>query len=980
MDGSTLTFHSAMSPPKAAQAPTLSGIEQALGFQVITANYIGAPEAYSWMPNGYTISNLETGAPVVSVGPGFFLSTGGLPGDFNTSGSFTVVHGTPGYDLLTQTVQAALPNAGATNDAAVLEITFDSAALGGATAISFDIIFGSEEYPVYVDSSFVDIAAVYMNGVNYALFNDNPNQPLSITSSTVFTDSNWISNTNNLYNVEYNGFSTVLTVTAPIQEGLNELIIGIADTGDSSLDSGIFVGNIQPVGSGISGSYIWVYGTIFDDLFEATTAPEIYDISLGGIDQICGTPAELNNDIIYGWNSTILITVEEFFATDFFWQWDVYADGTIGFLDIDTTGDGVADTFLTIDGEKLDEATVNLSADEKGTTFTIAPKPGSFVDKSIDFAVLDVTYIGAPEAFLDLPNGYTISNIETGAPKVSIGPGFFLSTGGLPGDFNTSPNFSVNHGEPGYDLLDQAANDAFAGAGKTNDAAVLEIKFDSAAVGGATAISFDLVFGSEEYPNFVNSSFVDIAAVFVNGVNYALFNNDPTQPLAITSDTVFTPGNWISNVGKEYDVEYNGFSNVLTVTAPIQPGMNEIVIGIADTGDFIYDSGLFVGNIQTSFSSFFGSYISIDQMIQEGTVLVSVAPEVIQVGTGETVVSGTPEQLNGDVILGWNDNTSILLEGVFISIDSITITKGSAILEIDTTGDGVKDTKIHLDGNFDATKFDVIQTGEGTKIVSKGSYQFIQGTPGDDVLIGGTGPNEMIGGAGNDTILGGPGNDTIWAGAGDDKITVNAGNNLIGGGPGADTIKGGAGNDTIWAGADNDVIESGGGNNIIGLGAGDDKLTVNGNGNNIIYGGQANADGSLGSNTITIAGTGNNTVFNGIGNDKVILASGANGNNLLWGGPGDDIFNLTDATTKATVAFVAGNGNDTIQNFNLAAEHYIDFSNMSDVFGSVADVQAAISSVGFGTSLITVSDTQSVLISVAADALIAANPDDWLIL
>ncbi len=607
------------------------------------------------------------------------------------------------------------------------------------------------------------------------------------------------------------------------------------------------------------------------------------------------------------------------------------------------------------------------------------PAIPELVEQSFGFNLESVTYIGAEEAFLALPpEGYTISEIG-GDAKVSIeGPGFFLSTGGMPGDENTQSSYTVKHGTPGYDLLDQVAQDAFAGAGQTYDAAVLEIKFD--AVGGANSISFDIIFGSEEYPNFVDSNYVDIAGVFMNGENYALFNNDPEQPLSITSSTVFTEGNWISNMDNEYDVEYNGFSTVLTVTAPIQPGMNELIIGIADTGDLALDSGLFVGNIQLSNSTFSGAYVTLDQVSEDGKIMASTAPELIKVSTGETQVTGTPEQLNGDVILGWNDNTSILLEGAFFSLDDVTITKGSAILDIDTTGDGAPDTKIHLDGNFDSTEFDVSQTDEGSQIVGKGSYQFIQGTPEDDVLIGGTGPNEIIGGLGDDTILGGPANDTIWAGAGDDSVTVNSGDNLIGGGPGDDIIKGGSGNDTIWAGADNDVVYSGGGNNTIGLGSGDDELTVNGDGNNIIYGGQANPDGSLGSNLITIDGTGDNIVFNGIGDDKVVVASGATGDNLLWGGPGDDIFDLTDATTKATVAFVDGNGNDTIENFSLAAEHYIDFSNMSDVFASVEDVHAAISSAGTGEAVIAVSDTQSVLVSVDADALIAANPDDWLIL
>lgn len=63
----------------------------------------------------------------------------------------------------------------------------------------------------------------------------------------------------------------------------------------------------------------------------------------------------------------------------------------------------------------------------------------------------------------------------------------------------------------------------------------------------------------------------------------------------------------------------------------------------------------------------------------------------------------------------------------------------------------------------------------------------IQGTAGDDRLVGGAADENIQGGAGNDTLIGGGGHDTLAGGAGDDRIEVTADAIAIGG-AGADTF------------------------------------------------------------------------------------------------------------------------------------------------------------------------------------------------
>ena len=160
---------------------------------------------------------------------------------------------------------------------------------------------------------------------------------------------------------------------------------------------------------------------------------------------------------------------------------------------------------------------------------------------------------------------------------------------------------------------------------------------------------------------------MDIAAVYVNGVNYALFNSDPGQPLSITGPSINTPGNFFDNGGNTYDTEYDGFSVLLNVIAPLEEGENEIVIGIADTGDHIFDSGLFIGNIQGSNVEVTGSFVNVQGSDGDDVINNNEAPELVQLGGGQDTVAGTPDQLDGDVIQGWSDND--LLDFVGVSFD-----------------------------------------------------------------------------------------------------------------------------------------------------------------------------------------------------------------------------------------------------------------------------------------------------------------------
>lgn len=86
-----------------------------------------------------------------------------------------------------------------------------------------------------------------------------------------------------------------------------------------------------------------------------------------------------------------------------------------------------------------------------------------------------------------------------------------------------------------------------------------------------------------------------------------------------------------------------------------------------------------------------------------------------------------------------------------------------------------------------------VPCGPGTP--TPAGYKLVEGTNGNDNLIGGSGNTFIRGLGGNDSILDVSGNDIICGGPGDDNISAGGGNDNISGGTGNDQLAGGSGTD-----------------------------------------------------------------------------------------------------------------------------------------------------------------------------------------
>jgi Ca2+-binding RTX toxin-like protein len=297
-------------------------------------------------------------------------------------------------------------------------------------------------------------------------------------------------------------------------------------------------------------------------------------------------------------------------------------------------------------------------------------------------------------------------------------------------------------------------------------------------------------------------------------------------------------------------------------------------------------------------------------------------------------------------------------------VATVTLTDGSTV-------DVAVDLSLDLSATFDAS-------GATAGIMSKGDFQAnnMTGSDFDDVIWAGadaTNENDTLrGGKGNDTLAGGGGADVIDGGADNDTIFAGADNDVaVNGGLGDDRIFGGTGADTLngdaLAGGDGAV---GDGNDTIFGGADDGIDTIYGNGgNDTIYGG-AGVD-------ILDGGIGNDIIFNGAGNDTSV--KGGAGDDTLWGGAGNDT--LTGGTGNDTFAFIAGNGNDTVFDFDFGilvptSNDVLDltafgFADIQDVLDSMSDVS--------GVATLNLAPGQTLTFTTFAKSDFQAAVDDWVL-
>ncbi len=349
---------------------------------------------------------------------------------------------------------------------------------------------------------------------------------------------------------------------------------------------------------------------------------------------------------------------------------------------------------------------------------------------SVTAGSISVKY-GTGIAFTDTGSRDTtsIAFYDGSIPSLGIGAGVFLTSGdGNPPSSNTQTSYGVSLTPSETDAdLNSTVHGAFPSAGDVQDATVLEFGF-TVSDPALTSVKFSLIYASDEYPEFSDSSFVDIAGVYVNGVNYALFNNRADQPLSIL-DTNLAAGNYRNNAGGSIPLEYDGISNILTVIAPVTTGTNKIKIAVADTGDQIYDSAIFIGDFHAI--DFDGSGLALETKGSESDDLLVQGHdfnEFFDLGSGNDNVFGGQ---GDDVFDGGDGFDAAIFSGNFSSYDFSKLFTDKLISGPDGN-DSLNDVEFGVFGD-DLFSFDTQEGGSTYNIYALLQAAFDQ-APSTDLL------------------------------------------------------------------------------------------------------------------------------------------------------------------------------------------------------------------------------------------------------
>ena len=214
--------------------------------------------------------------------------------------------------------------------------------------------------------------------------------------------------------------------------------------------------------------------------------------------------------------------------------------------------------------------------------------------------ITNATYTGA-----DVASGA----FSGGTDAIGFESGIILSSGNIANVIgpNTQDGITTVNGTPGDGNLT-----ILIPGYTTNDAAVLEFDFSVDPVSGGSlepvTVSFQYVFASDEYNEFVNTDFNDVFGFFVDGNNIALIpgTTDPVSINNVNSGNPYDPAstfptaayyinNDLQDGGGSINTEMDGLTVVLSAQISVLPGeTHHMKLAVADAGDSSLDSNVFI--------------------------------------------------------------------------------------------------------------------------------------------------------------------------------------------------------------------------------------------------------------------------------------------------------------------------------------------------------------------------------------------------
>lgn len=235
-------------------------------------------------------------------------------------------------------------------------------------------------------------------------------------------------------------------------------------------------------------------------------------------------------------------------------------------------------------------------------------------DTSIITEYLNTAYAQTSIDTIICNNGSYGSFLASDNTGLGISKGLILTTGNAINAIgpNDASNESSNIGMPGDADLDSLST--LLGEGSlSQDACIVELDVFAY----SNKLSFEYIFGSEEYKEFVNTSYNDIFAFLVSGpgiTGVPQLNNQeniaviPNTNIPVQINSVNQETNWQyyrdNQLGQS--IQYDGLtSDSLGIKKSLTAQINvipcnhyKLKLAIADRGDGAYDSGVFISEIK----------------------------------------------------------------------------------------------------------------------------------------------------------------------------------------------------------------------------------------------------------------------------------------------------------------------------------------------------------------------------------------------
>ncbi|TML11040.1 MAG: DUF11 domain-containing protein, partial [Actinobacteria bacterium] len=222
--------------------------------------------------------------------------------------------------------------------------------------------------------------------------------------------------------------------------------------------------------------------------------------------------------------------------------------------------------------------------------------------------------------FTNKPTALDLANAITQTPGIVAGASFVAqppeglphdvqttSLGGFPTDASTyailtsgdatladTPNSSGSSG----------ANDGGPNVRGNTDYDVTILKVDLNVPLGPNCLSIDFRFLSDEYPEFVHTSFNDAFIAELDTSDWTTSGSEITAPHNFAFDpahneiSINAAGAASMSAGEAAGTTYDGATPLLSASTPITSGAHSLYLSIFDQGDQIYDSAIFLDKVR----------------------------------------------------------------------------------------------------------------------------------------------------------------------------------------------------------------------------------------------------------------------------------------------------------------------------------------------------------------------------------------------